>query len=509
MGKKLLALLLTLLIVLIVVFALTSNSAKAPETETITATIAESTAATLPPSSSAQEPQISFSVIKSDKPKYVFLMIGDGMGKAQRQLAESYLEQTGSIKQLIINTFPIAGEMTTNSLNATVTDSAASATALATGHKTNNGMLSVSPDGNKLDTVMELAKEKLGMATGLVTTTRITNATPAAFAAHQESRSDEDIIALDYLNSGVDFFAGGGAQHFLPTSYSGGDDAAGEPLLSVREDEADLVLDFRAEGYRAFIGAEGAQNFSEYSPAAGDKVLAPLTNSNMPWEIDKLNDSGISAPGLADMTRKAVDTLELDEDGFILMVEGGRIDHACHINDTAGTIFETLAFDDAVDVAYDFYLEHPDETLVIVTADHETGGLELALFGLNFSCITNVKISVQHKLQQAYEGDRDLYYEYIAENLGLDDLNLSERASLEAAFDSADSGISGKEYGGYSPPAIAASGIISDRAGVIWETFSHTGIPVPISAIGVKSKEFEGKIDNAKVGQLILHILGL
>lgn len=463
------------------------------------------TASVSPSSSPALSPGVSFEVINTPhKPaKYIFIMIGDGMGKAQRDLAQGYAEYRGEETSLIMNSLPVSGSVKTNSLNAKITDSAAAATAYATGHKTNNGMLSVSPEGEKLKTIMEEAEEK-GLSTGLVTTTSITNATPAAFAAHAESRASEADIALDYLDSGVDFFAGGGASYFLPAAYSGGMDAAGKQLVSLRKDENDLVSDFEEAGYMTFIGADGAAAFENYIPAEGDKVFASFTNSHMPYELDRRTER-LGAPGLAEMTDKAISALEYDEDGFVLMVEGGRIDHACHANDPAGAISEALAFNGAVEEAYAFYTEHPGETLIIVLADHETGGLK-SEGDLDFSHIAGVRLSVTERLKPFYTGDRKAFYDYLSLNFGLDDLNPSERARIESAFDFADS----KKYKGdyKGSPASIVSAILSKRTEITWAGTGHSDTPVPLYAIGLRAEDFSGNIDNTAVGLLLFDIIG-
>lgn len=449
---------------------------------------------------------VSFEVIKTPKKqsKYIFLMIGDGMGEAQRNLAESFADLNGEKTSLIINSLPVSGKVTTASANASVTDSAASATALSTGHKTNNGMIAVAPDGEELKTIIEQAEDN-GLSTGLVTTTSITNATPAAFAAHQKSRGSEADIALDYLDSGVDFFAGGGASFFLPASYSGGGlDAAGRKLASSRKDDTNLVSDFEQAGYVTFIGAQGAAEFSHYIPSAGDKVFASFTNSHMPYAIDAATQR-FAAPSLAGMTRTAIQTLQTDDDGFVLMVEGGRIDHACHINDAAGAVFETLSFNDAVEEAYAFYSAHPEETLIIVVADHETGGLKINNDKLDLSHINDIRLSLQDSLQSVYNGDRDAFSDYLADNFGLNSLNPSETSRIKKALNTADKAKPDKGYG--SVVARAVADILSDRIGVSWKGTGHTGVPVPLYAVGMRAQDFSGNIDNTDIGRLIFDIL--
>lgn len=453
-------------------------------------------------------------------PKYVLYMIGDGLGAAQRQLAEYYMqEQTGDpARKLMMNTLPVAGMNTTHALDTLVTDSAAAGTALATGVKTDNGLISMTPDGKTLPTVMEKAISEKGMATGLVSTTRITHATPAVFAAHNMDRDDENGVADAYVESGVDFFAGGGLRHFLPASYTTEDtDAMGAGIKSKREDERNLINEFESKGYKTFTGSKGADAFMDYQPSAGDKVFAAFTGSHMPYELDSIHNNAINAPSLAQMTNKAIDLLSRDDDGFVLMVEGGRIDHACHANDVMGTIGDVLAFDNAVRVAYNFYLQHPDETLLLVVADHETGGLGLGFgtdYFIDFDPLAGVKYSVEDVLQGAYDGDRDAFYAYIAGSFSLSDLSDEETAMIEAALDNIDETVAagetpGEGYGGYNPAAIAVTHILSERANVQWTTYAHSGTAIPMSAIGNSSDLFGGYKDNTEIGLELFQILGL
>ncbi|MGL4736488.1 MAG: alkaline phosphatase [Cellulosilyticaceae bacterium] len=283
------------------------------------------------------------------KAKYIFFFIGDGMGAAQKQLAELYLQDQEESKnvKLTMSEFDEVGLATTWCEDYLVTDSAAAGTALSTGHKTDMGMIGVTPDGKPVETLVEKA-ESLELATGLVTTTRITHATPASFAAHVASREDNNEIALDYMDSGVEYFAGGGARHFVGPNYKGSD-VTGKPIVTKRTDQKDLVKEMRQQGYSTFIGEEGAKTFATYTPKAKDKVFATFASSHMPYtvELDTLY-AGRGVPTLAQMVRKGIDVLDDYEKGFLMMVEGGRIDQAAHAHDGTSTIQETLAFDDAI-----------------------------------------------------------------------------------------------------------------------------------------------------------------
>lgn len=439
-------------------------------------------------------------------PKYVFYFIGDGMGATQRTAAEYYLEQqTGDkSKKLNVNTLPVAGINTTYSADTLVTDSAAAGTALATGHKTNNDIISKTPAGKDLKTLIEEAESR-GMETGLITTTRITHATPAVFASHNIFRDNEDQIAVDYLDSGVDFFAGGGYSYFAPKT--------GE-LKSKRSDEENVIEEFKKLNYKTFITEKATEDFKNYQPAEGDKVLALFDSTHMDYEIDRVQKK--DQPSLADMTQKAIDTLATNKKGFFMMVEGGRIDHACHANDIPSTIEDTLAFDQAVGKALDFYKNHKNETLIVVVGDHETGGMALGFgadYFVKFNALKNVKASVEDTLQNQYaktfNKDRAAFYKFIADNFGLTSLSTAEKAKVEKAMDIVDKGdkVTKIQYGGYDPVAIEVTHIISQRSNMYWTTYAHTGTAIPLSAIGVGAENFGGYKDNTEIAQTMAKLM--
>lgn len=279
-------------------------------------------------------------------PKNVILLIGDGMGPAQVTLARLTLG-----KPLSMDSMPVGGFAKTQSANSVVTDSAAAGTALATGHKTNNGMISTLPDGTKVGTILEAA-EKLGKSTGLITTVTITDATPAVFASHVPTRKDQAGIAPQLVQEKVDVILGGGREFFTPKSQAG----------SKRTDETDVIGQAKAAGYQ-YVDTRDA-----LLAAKGTEVLGLFEDAEMTTEAPE--------PTLAEMADKAISILSQDKDGFFVMIEGGQIDRKCHANDAPGAVKQTIDFSDAVGKALEFARTNGN-TLVIVTADHETGGLTL------------------------------------------------------------------------------------------------------------------------------------
>jgi alkaline phosphatase len=443
---------------------------------------------------------ILVSVITLAAPKYVFMFIGDGLGAAQRQIAEYYMTDVeGGDGKLLMNRFPVAGINTTHSLNTLVTDSAAAGTALATGHKTNNGMISMLPSGKKVESIAQYAGRN-GMKTGLVTTTRLTHATPAVFASNNVSRGNENEIADDFVKSGIDFFAGGGYRNFIPQESKG----------AKRKDSRDLGREFKREGYEVFIGEESVDDFMNLKARRDQKVFAALTSSHMPYEVDRVN-SRDHLPSLADMTRKGIEVLSQGEKGFFMMVEAGRIDHAAHANDAASVIHDTLALDRAVGEAYEFYEKHPEETLIVVVGDHETGGMGLG-YGKNYflklDALKDVRASVDDVLQRKYDGNRKAYFDFIGREMGLGDLSVEERESIVKAMDIEDSGdYDSALFGDYTPTSVATAHVLAKRSNTMFTTYAHTGTQIPLSAVGRGAEKFSGFIDNTEIAETMIEMV--
>jgi alkaline phosphatase len=449
------------------------------------------------------------------QPKYVFYFIGDGLGASQRQFSEFFLqEKTGNPSAtLLMNTFDIAGINSTYAADTLITDSAAAGTALASGIKTNKGVIGKNTAGQDVKTLMEAAEEH-GRATGIITTTRLTHATPAAFCSHNISRNNENEIAVDMLDSGVDFIAGGGIRHFIPQAAEMTDpDATGRAIKSKRIDDQDLVQAFADKGYDTFIGMPGAQAFHQTDFSKTDKVFAAFTYTHLPYEIERVSQYP-DVPSLAAMTRAAVDSLSRDPDGFFLMIEGGRIDHAAHANDPTGVIHDTLAFDHAIREAWAFLQRHREDTLIVVVGDHETGGMGLGMdamgYKLNMAALLNTKVSVEDTLaygEGQYKGDRQAYLAFLADRFGLDNLTDDETARLEKAMADADAGQTAGYYK-VNPAALTAAHLLSERANINWTTTIHTATMIPMSATGVEANRFSGWKDNTQIALTMAGLLG-
>ena len=277
-------------------------------------------------------------------PKNIIICIGDGMGFEKVKAAGLYTH--GREGGLSFEAFPHQAEVTTHSADSDMTDSAAAATAMATGFKVNNGVISTAlpGDGSELPTLLEECKNH-GKNTGLISTTFITHATPAAFGAHEPQRGNLAEIAGGYLNQ------------TRPNVLLGG---GGNGISQTAAEEA---------GYTVVTDREGMRDLD---PETATLVSGQFGETNLPYEFDGLG----TLPHLSEMTVTALKILDKDSDGFFLMVEGGRIDHAGHSNDIQRNVFETIEFSNTVQVAFDWAKERSD-TLILVTADHETGGLKV------------------------------------------------------------------------------------------------------------------------------------
>ena len=318
-------------------------------------------AASLIPSGHAQaSAQVQARAAKGPAKNVIFLVV-DGMSHGTLGLANQWKlrhEQTAPHwLQLLERTDITRSLQDTASANSPVTDSAAAGSAWGCGQRINNGAINYDPQGNALKPILSYAKAA-GKKTGLVTTCRVTHATPAAFSANVKGRWMEDAIARQYLEREVDVLLGGGARHFS------------------QEQEDGSVIDYRAKFEEA--GYTLAADRSELAAASSkNRILGLFSRSHIPYAIDRKNDRSLAqVPGLDEMFKAALASLGETEEGFFLQVEGGRVDHAGHANDAGAILHEYLEYDDCIPVALEYIEQHPD-TLLIVTTDHGTGGCQL------------------------------------------------------------------------------------------------------------------------------------
>jgi alkaline phosphatase len=392
-------------------------------------------------------------------PKSVILLIGDGTGPQEFGLLMDWSDaasRTTNFETLCDE--GSTGWLRTAPAGGPLTDSAAGATALACGVSTKNAMIAMSPSGKPLPTCLEDARAH-GRRTGLVTTATITDATPACFAAHVANRGEQNDIAAQYVHDehGVDVLFGGGAKHF----------------------SAKLLEEAAAKGWKTATSPEDLAALSAATP----KALGLFAKGNVPFALDRDQEGEAKCPSLPDMTKKALEILGRDDTGFFLMVEGGRIDHACHGNDAPAALGELREFDAAIGLCDEYRRKHPD-TLVIVTADHETGGMAVTSGNEPATALTPESFLAMAKVEKSIEG-----------------MNLSGRPPKD--FDPA------TKFGAARVPFYPAGAWVSEAAAlersaqfcVSFGSYNHTTTPVMIAAAGPGAAAFVGCHRNTLVGQ--------
>ena len=450
------------------------------------------------------------STVWAQQAKYVFYFIGDGMGVNQVNGAEMYLaEQEGRIgvKPLLFTTFPAGTMATTFSATNSVTDSSAAGTALATGEKTYNGAVSMDDDKNVLSTVAERAK-KAGRKVGIATSVSVDHATPAAFYAHQPNRSRYYEIALDLPKTGFDFYAGSG---FL------------KPTTTADKKEAPNVFPIIEEA--GYTIARGLDEYKEKAADAKKMILIQKEGAEpscLPYAIDH-EEGDLTLP---EITESAVSFLSKgNKKGFFLMVEGGKIDWACHSNDPVTVFEEVIDLDNAVRVAYEFYKKHPKETLIVVTADHETGGMGLGIgkYELHLKSLLNQKQSqdllskaiTDLRKDKAGKASWNEIKDLLTEKMGFwKELPLTWeqekmlRDEYEQSFVKNKVVFEESLYSRTEPLAAAARKVMSQIAMAGWTSSSHTAGYVPVFAIGAGADLFTGKMDNTEIPKRIAKAAG-
>ncbi|MGN0995734.1 MAG: alkaline phosphatase [Candidatus Ventricola sp.] len=470
-------------------------------------------------------------------PKYVFLFIGDGMSYPQIQLAADYLGAIGeegraalppgvrqrqwgdgdtvSPVRLSFMDFAVTGSAMTYDAGSFVPDSASTATAMATGTKTWSGWLGQDTDGGRLETIAEKLHAQLGWRIGIVTTMNLNHGTPAAFYAHQDSRNNYYEIGVELTQSGFEYFAGGEMRR----------------VYGADKDQRSLYELAQEAGYKVTFSPEEAAAVT----AQDGKVILSDVNLTDSGTMDFVLDRGRGEWSLADYVEKGIEVLE-DGTGFFMMCEGGLIDWACHSNDAGTAIAETLAFADAVQVAVDFARAHPDETLILVTGDHETGGLTIGFAGTDYrthlEVLARQRVSFQRfeeRYAAVYRKEGAAFEEAmrdVEELFGLktegdkgDRLVLTayELEQLREAYDLMLGGCDVEQftqeqalrYGENNPFCVTVTRILANKAGLDFTTFAHTGLPVAVFAEGVGAERFGGYCDNTDIFRRLAALLGV
>ena len=449
----------------------------------------------------------------SGKRNLIF-MVSDGMGPTSLSLTRSYRQFRSGLpmNDVLVLDQHLIGSSRTRSSSSLVTDSAAGATAFSCGQKSYNGAISILPDSSACGTVLEAAK-KAGYMTGLVVTTRITDATPACFAAHVNVREEEDIIARQMigdhpLGSVVDLMLGGGRCHFLPNTSSG----------SCRADDVDVIKMATDDNEFTYISDRKAFDSLKASRSVKLPLLGLFAPTDIPYEVDRRQQNDIY-PSLDEMANLAIDALSAatqdSEKGFFLMVEGSRIDHAGHANDPVAQVHEVMAYDKAFTSVLDFLDRSPVPGVVVSTSDHETGGLATAR-QLHVTYpeylwypdkIVNATHSGEalshavHKYQREHEPSRTELRSFIVAEILASGLGVTDASDAEI-----DSIISHR--GAWPPLHYVLTDIISRRVQSGWSTHGHSAVDVNIYASSpADAQALIGNHENTEVGKFLADYL--
>lgn len=450
--------------------------------------------------------------IHAQQAKYVFFFIGDGMGLNQVNTTEMFLAEVEGrigIKPFLFPSFPVASHANSHSATSSVTDSAAAGTALATGVKTYNGAMGVDADKNPVESFAERAK-KAGKRVGITTSVSIDHATPGTHYAHEINRNMYYEIALWLPKSNFDFFAGSGFQKPEKT-YDGKDAPSIFPIF----EEAGYTLARGVNEYKA--KRDGAKKMILMEKAENNQTSLRYAIDRQPGDLT-----------LPEITESAIDFL-MKEDakkGFFLMVEGGKIDYAGHANDAATMAYELEDMDNAVKVAYEFYKKHPKETLIVVTADHETGGLSMGRssggYALNLKVLANQKQSIDvlsKYITDLRKQDKVTWEDVkalLGEKMGFwKEISITWeqekqlRDCFEETFTKNKTKFDENLYSRTEALATVAKQVMAEQACLLWSSGSHTAAYVPIFAIGAGSQEFSGRMDNTDIIKKIAKVSGV
>ncbi|MCL1132128.1 alkaline phosphatase [Shewanella sairae] len=398
------------------------------------------------------------------RPKNMIIMVGDGMGPAYTSAYRYYQNNpdTEEIEQTVFDRLLVGMASTYPARQSGyVTDSAASATALATGVKTYNGAISVDINKRPLTSIMQMAKQR-GMAIGVAVTSQVNHATPAAYLAHNESRRNYEEIAKSYLTADADVILGGGQKYFSEA----------------------LLEQFKAKGYQHI------DDFSQLDSITKGKTLGLFADVQLPWVIDQQDSTQLSL-----LTQKALDLLSQNEQGFVLLVEGSLIDWAGHNNDIATAMGEMHGFANAIEVVEQFVRANPD-TLMVVTADHNTGGLSIGANGeyaWDTSLLQGIKASPAALAEQAIAVDD--WQALVNQTLGFD-VTTEELQRLSNA-----------RMQGKSALETSLKQLIDSRSFTGWTTSGHTGGDVQVFAAGPAADLFKGNQDNTDIAEKMMSLL--
>lgn len=441
--------------------------------------------------------------------RYIFFFIGDGMGMGHVNATEIYNRDVLKNDQpILMMTFPVASQSRTYSASSPITDSAAAGTALSTGHKTKNGMVGMNQDTTAVESIA-VDFMKAGFPVGVGTTVQADDATPAGWYAHAADRGMKESIAPQAAESGLTFLAGGDFK-----LHNAGEEAFTEFVKLMQKNGYET-----AQGYEAFTQLKHRGKLPQ-------KVM--LYSSNPTWgQVGYTIDSIPGAMTCAQITEACLATLQnANKDKFLMMIEGGNIDWAAHANDGGAVIKEVLKFQDAINVAYQFYLRHPDETLIVITADHDTGGMA---YGRNGMKGNDIRYADFQKISKDRFGEWTRQWGSETANPTWEEMRKAleeklgfwkgvpvtdvETERLKKLFD--ETFITHKAedqktlYQTFNAFTAEVFDILNLHMGIGWTTTSHTGNFVPVYAVGANSRYFSGNLNNTEIPMLIKHAAGI
>lgn len=464
---------------------------------------------------------------KGNLPKYIFMFIGDGMSFPQTQITADYLSALADSndngileanKHLNFMEFPAVGSANTYDSSSFCPDSASTATSLSTGHKTYSGTINMDETFTvEYETIAEKLKKQLGYKIGIISSVNLNHATPAAYYAHQASRNSYYEIGVEMVESGFDYFAGGALKK--PTGNN--------------KDQISVYELAENAGYNVITTYADAEALK---PEDGKSILIAETLADsdaMSYNNDKVKGEW----ALCDYVKKGIEVLD-NENGFFMMVEGGKIDWACHANDAKSTISDTYALAKSVEEALKFYQKHPEETLIIVTGDHETGGLTIGYAGTDYATyLTNLKnqklsyAKFDSKYVTKYKNNNTSFNTVLKDvkrlfglmtaedkdaadnpNLVLTDYEYNK---LKDAYDKTMSGEKAATqeeyllYGSYEPLTVTITHLLNNKSGINFASYAHTGLPVAVYAKGAGSELFNGYYDNTNIYDKIAALTGV
>ena len=434
-------------------------------------------------------------------PKYVFLFLADGGGMTHLEIARQYRKHIRNEGMVIVDKIMKEGSvgvMTTHAADSLSTDSAAAATAMAGGCKANIGALGMCADGTLPVSAMELARRR-GMKIGLITNAPVYDASPAAFVSHVPNRKDYAAIVERYLEMEPDVILGGGKEQFLRK----------RAVPGRREDESDMITAFENKKYRQVGNKEDLARVSK------GKVLGLFSRFDMSMELDRDKQS---EPSVYDLTSAAIHLLgDQNPRGFFAFIESENIDSASHLTDIASVIHDYREFDRAVGLAYEFYRKYPRETLIVVTSDHETGGLGFteALRDLSSTMSGNKAVGTVADLKKL-------------ESIGISLQKASQLLGRSPTSEAVDK-LMRDYFPGFTlapeykeailkrqpisrtvsldPTANALGMMIANHTQIYWLTSTHTNQPVLVAALGVGAERFKGYYDNADFGKTLKSLI--